>query len=196
MCVMVWRGRGREGGRRKNTPLGEQGHGGVGKDQHTIPPSSQWQGGNICRTSGACRWVGSVLGVCREDGCCMHGSEKLVKNHHTNRCDFFKNELEQTKPISSSLELGVESVCLCPPHSQLHSLATYQLGSATTTKKCAIATRGYRHTKFSNADKRTSDIPKQQPIITCVKSEITFIYRASRKSSNSNAGIHDHTEDE
>jgi hypothetical protein len=62
----------------------------------------------------------------------MCGSEKLVKTHHTNRCERFKTKEKKTKQITPSLELGVESVCLCSPRSLLHSLATHQVSPTTT----------------------------------------------------------------
>jgi len=67
VCVVVWRGRGRRGEVVKTHPMGEQGHW-VGKRRNTTPPSRGWQDGNIRRTSGAGRGVGSVLRACRRPG--------------------------------------------------------------------------------------------------------------------------------
>ena len=80
MCVWwcAWDGVGR-GDVVKTRPLGEQDHGGVGQHRHTSPQSRKWQGGNISRTSGAGRWVGRVLGVCRRTGC-MLGVKKPSEN--------------------------------------------------------------------------------------------------------------------
>ena len=89
------------------------------------------------------RGVGSVLGVCGRTGVACWRSENLVKTHHTNRCERFKRKGNQTKQISPSLKLDVESVFLCSSHSVIHSLAKHKLAL-----RHHLNMEGYRKTRL------------------------------------------------
>ena len=110
----------------------------------------------------------------------MCGSEQLVRTHHMNRCGFSKTKGKQIKPITHSLELGVESVCTCSPRSLLHSLAKNQLGSATTVNGGVWQHEAADTPNFQMQTNRPVEKNARLPRITCVNAEGTFIHRETR----------------
>ena len=87
----------------KTHPQVEHDHNGVVKRRNTSPPRMKWQGWYDDHLESWAGW--GVFWRCAGGLMCMHGSEKLVKNHHANQCERFQNRRETKQSKHTQLLL-------------------------------------------------------------------------------------------